>query len=89
MNDLAGEPDLTLDDISIMEGLEANYILSILKDVLNRDNFNFDWLDDPDLVDANGNQTSKEIVIQSIKKLVKSQELKTQDNVLKNRENKE
>tara|TARA_B100000131_G_scaffold274725_1_gene276860 strand:+ start:2214 stop:3749 length:1536 start_codon:yes stop_codon:yes gene_type:complete len=89
VNDLASEPDLTLDDISRMEGLEANYILSILKDILNRDNFNFDWLDDPDLVDANGNQTSKEIVIQSIKKLVKSQELKTQDNILKNKENKE
>ena len=76
LNALATDPYLDIEDISIWEGLEPNYVLSILKDILNRDNYNFDWLDDPNIVDANGNETNKETVIQSAKRLVEKTELK-------------
>ena len=81
LNALATDPHLDIEDISVWEGLESNYILSILKDILNRDNYNFDWLDDPNIVDANGNQTSKEIVIQSAKRLVERADLRLKNNI--------
>ncbi len=76
LNSLVTDSGLDIEDIGVFEGLEANYVLSILKDILNRDNYNFDWLDDPNIVDANGNQTSKETLINSAKRLVERTELK-------------
>lgn len=77
---LAADSGLTIEDISLIAGLEGNYVLSILKDVLNRNNYNFDWLDDPDLVDANGNEIMQQTVIRRAKGLIESSKLKNKEN---------
>ena len=63
---LALDPKLSIEDISKMQDLEGNYVMSIIKDAFERDNYNFDWL-----------ESDKEIVIESAKKLIESENLKT------------
>jgi hypothetical protein len=77
---LAADSGLNTEDISLIAGLEGNYVLSILKDVLNRNNYNFDWLDDADLVDANGNEIMQQTVMRRAKELIESSKLKNKEN---------
>ncbi len=73
---IASDPEIDAEDIAIMEGLEKSYVLSILKDILNQDNYNFDTITDSDLFREDVKETLIESVKQSAKSLIEKEKLK-------------
>ena len=62
---IATDSTLELEDISIMEGLESAYVLSIIKDNFNKKISNFDWP-----------ESKKQEVTHAVKKIIESEKLK-------------